>query len=48
MKVRVACCSLLYRKMLKVPINLTNSQTSVGQVNFNLYFKIKTFEFTFN
>lgn len=32
MKIRVACCSLMYRKILNVPITFTNSETSVGQV----------------
>ena len=32
MKIRVACCSLLYRKILNMPITFTDSETSVGQV----------------
>ena len=32
MKMRVACCSLLYRKILNLPITFTESESSVGQV----------------
>lgn len=32
MKIRVACSSLLYRKILNVPITFTENETSVGQV----------------
>ncbi|OXU26939.1 hypothetical protein TSAR_013829 [Trichomalopsis sarcophagae] len=32
MKIRVACSSLLYRKILSVPITFTENETSVGQV----------------
>ncbi|KAJ8669835.1 hypothetical protein QAD02_001094, partial [Eretmocerus hayati] len=32
MKIRIACCSLLYRKILRAPVTFTEDQTSVGQV----------------
>ncbi|XP_011500254.1 PREDICTED: multidrug resistance-associated protein 4-like [Ceratosolen solmsi marchali] len=32
MKIRVACSSLLYRKILNVPITFTDNETSAGQV----------------
>jgi hypothetical protein len=38
MKMRVACSSLLYRKILNVPITFTENETSVGQVNARTYF----------
>lgn len=49
MKIRVACCSLLYRKILRVPITFTENETSVGQVDTMsiINFVQKRFVFSF-